>query len=71
MVIRAPIMRSVFELVSWLVASARTTTASVWVPALPPMPETIGISTASSAKLRDLALERADHRGRERSRCRD
>src|SRR6478736_5563399 len=45
------IIRTVFELVSWLVAKARTTTASVWVPALPPMPDTIGMSTASSASL--------------------
>ena len=36
------------RLVSWLVASARTVTASVWVPALPPTPATIGISIASA-----------------------
>ena len=40
------------ELVSWLVASARTTTASVCVPALPPSAETIGISAARIAYLR-------------------
>ena len=44
------LVRAVLELVSWLVASARTTTANVWVPALPPIPDTIGISTASKAK---------------------
>ncbi len=32
--------------VSWLVAIARTVTAMVCVPALPPMLATIGISTA-------------------------
>ena len=46
-----PNARSVFDSVSWLVASARTATASVCVPALPPMPATIGISTASTAYL--------------------
>ena len=51
--IRAGSCGAVFDLVSWLVASARTTTASVCVPALPPIPETIGISTASSAKRGD------------------
>ena len=39
------------RLVSWLVARARTATASVCVPALPPIPATIGISTASTAYL--------------------
>jgi hypothetical protein len=38
----------VFDWVSWLVAIARTVTASVWVPALPPTPATIGISVASA-----------------------
>ena len=42
------IVRQVFDWVSWLVASARTVTASVWVPALPPTPATIGISAASA-----------------------
>ena len=37
------------EPVSWLVAIARTVTASVWVPAFPPTPATIGISAASTA----------------------
>ena len=32
----------------WLVASARTVTAMVWLPALPPTPATIGISVASA-----------------------
>jgi hypothetical protein len=38
--------RQVLLEVSWFVASARTVTASVCVPALPPIPATIGISTA-------------------------
>ena len=42
------IARQVLDWVSWLVASARTVTASVWVPALPPTPATIGISAASA-----------------------
>ena len=62
---RARSCAEVLELVSWLVASARTTTAMVCVPALPPMPETIGISTASSDEARDLALEQADDAGGE------
>jgi hypothetical protein len=49
---------------------ARTTTASVCVPALPPMPETIGISTASS-EARDLALNSAMTTEPRSSRCRD
>ena len=36
------------ERVSWFIASARTDTAIVWVPALPPIEATIGISTASA-----------------------
>ena len=44
-----PTARQRFEPVSWLVAMARTVTASVWVPALPPTPATIGISAASTA----------------------
>ena len=32
----------------WRSASARTATVTVWVPALPPMEATIGISTASA-----------------------
>ena len=35
--------------VSWLVAMARTVTAKVCVPAFPPTPATIGISTARIA----------------------
>jgi hypothetical protein len=42
------IERTVFDWVSWLVASARTVTASVCVPALPPIEATIGISAASA-----------------------
>ena len=42
------IARAVFDWVSWLVASARTVTASVCVPALPPTPATIGMSVASA-----------------------
>ncbi len=34
--------------VSWFIAMARTVTAMVCVPALPPMLATIGISTASA-----------------------
>ena len=41
-------MRRVLLRVSWLVAIARTVTAIVCVPALPPMLATIGISTASA-----------------------
>ena len=41
--------RQWLEPVSWLVAMARTVTASVWVPALPPTPATIGISAARIA----------------------
>jgi len=37
------------ELVSWLVAKARTVTARVCVPALPPTPATIGPSAARIA----------------------
>ena len=40
--------RQRFDWVSWLVASARQVTASVWVPALPPTPATIGIRIASA-----------------------
>jgi hypothetical protein len=40
--------RQRFDWVSWLVASARQVTASVWVPALPPTPATIGINMASA-----------------------
>ncbi len=59
-----------FDWVSWLVASARTVTASVCVPALPPMPATIGISTASTAYLpislwKRLTTRRRDDRGAE------
>ncbi len=46
--------RQRFDWVNWLVASARTVTASVCVPALPPTPATIGISTASNA-IRSIA----------------
>jgi hypothetical protein len=42
----ASVSRQRLEPVSWLVAIARTVTASAWVPALPPTPATIGISTA-------------------------
>ena len=42
------IERTVFDWVSWFVASARTVTASVWVPALPPIEATIGIKIASA-----------------------
>ena len=41
-------MRRVLLRVSWLVASARTVTAMVWVPALPPIEATIGESAASA-----------------------
>ena len=41
-------MRVVFDWVSWLSEMARTDTAIVWVPALPPIEATIGISTASA-----------------------
>src|SRR5262245_37467252 len=44
-------MRQVFALESSRVASARTVTVMVWVPALPPMLATIGISTASATIL--------------------
>ena len=43
-----PMIRRVFERVSSFIASARTETAIVWVPALPPIEATIGISTASA-----------------------
>jgi hypothetical protein len=36
----------VFDWVNWLVASARTVTANVWVPAFPPNDVTIGINIA-------------------------
>ena len=42
------IVRIVLERVSWFMASARTETAMVCVPALPPIEATIGISTASA-----------------------
>ena len=42
------IVRQVLDRVSWFIASARTDTAMVWVPALPPIEATIGISTASA-----------------------
>ena len=42
------IARVVLASVNWLVAIARTVTASVWVPALPPIPATIGMSTAKA-----------------------
>ena len=41
-------IRPVLARVSWLVASARTATAIVWVPALPPIEATIGESAASA-----------------------
>ena len=41
-------MRVVLTAPSSPVASARTATVMVWVPALPPMEATIGISTASA-----------------------
>ena len=44
----APDRPQVLERVSWFIASARTDTAMVWVPALPPIEATIGISTASA-----------------------
>ncbi len=47
--ISRPTARQRLEPVNWLVAMARTVTASVCVPALPPTPATIGISTASTA----------------------
>ena len=40
--------RQTLALDSSRVASARTATVMVWVPALPPMLATIGISTASA-----------------------
>ena len=43
-----PIKRTVLAVVTSLVASARTVTVSDWVPALPPMEATIGMSTASA-----------------------
>ena len=47
--ISRPTVRQRLDPVSWLVASARTVTASVWVPALPPTPATIGINAARIA----------------------
>ena len=44
-------MRQALALDSSRVASARTVTVMVWVPALPPMLATIGISTASATIL--------------------
>ena len=38
------------------VASARTVTVSPWVPALPPIEATIGISTASATKARMVSV---------------
>ena len=40
------IIRAVLREVSSLVANARTTTASVWLPVVPPIEATIGINTA-------------------------
>ena len=47
------------ELVSWFVASARTDTASVCVPALPPMPGDDRHQHGERDQLRDRALERS------------
>ena len=63
-------VRRVFDSVSWLVASARTATAMVWVPALPPTLATIGVSTASTTSFSIVGsnaaiTEEADHRGAE------
>ncbi len=44
-------IRQVLEALSSREASARTATARVWVPALPPSDEMIGISTASATTL--------------------
>jgi hypothetical protein len=62
------IVRSVFEWVSWFIASARTVTAMVWVPALPPTPATIGIKRRQRDHLRDRAREQADDRRRHQRR---
>ena len=43
-----PIIRRVLDRVSSFIASARTETAMVRVPALPPIDATIGIKTASA-----------------------
>ena len=51
-----------------LVASARTVTVMVCDPALPPMPATIGISTASATICSIVRVEQADHRGRQKRR---
>ena len=48
------IIRAVLREVSSLVANARTTTASVWLPVVPPIEATIGINTA---KLSDTDVE--------------
>ena len=47
------------------VASARTATVMVWVAALPPWLATIGASTASATIFSQLALEQAEHGGRQ------
>ena len=60
--------RQALVLDSSRVASARTATVMVWVPALPPMLATIGISTASATIFCERALEQADHPGGEQAR---
>ena len=42
------ITRNAFDLLRSRIASARTTTVTVWVPALPPIEATIGMRTASA-----------------------
>ena len=51
------------------VASARTATVMVCVPALPPIEATIGIRTASATIFCSESLEQPDHRGGEERRA--
>jgi hypothetical protein len=46
---------------TWPMAMARTIMVMVWLPELPPMPATMGISAASATSFLDRALEGADH----------
>ena len=60
-----PISRQVLPALSCWVASARTVTVSVCVPALPPRPATIGNSMARMAIRSIVIFEQADHGGGE------
>ncbi len=51
--------------VTWPSAAARTIIVIVWLPELPPMPATIGISAASATSSLDRAFEDADHARRD------